>query len=175
MAPSGSATQEFIPTHRLAPEFLGGLTRDLIPHAKTLSKAVNGRGLMVLGVNRHHPGMLSMRLECGTKVSVPEHAVIFAPTHWINEALLRKLPENLQLDYGLIRRGASQGVVLARSIGGNGQARSRVRFATGDELEVPAWAVTEERPGKMVLPAANGKRRPPYVNRHGRFNGSRGR
>lgn len=172
---SGSAT-EFIPTHRLTPEFLGGLTRDLIPHAKALSDAAKGRGLMVLGVNRYHQDVLRMQLQCGTEVSVPERAVVFAPTHWINEELLRQLPKNLQPHVGLLKRGVSQGVVLAAELGGNGQTRSRVRFATGDELEVPAWAVTEERPREVLVPhAVNGKRKPPFIHRGGRFNGSRRR
>lgn len=172
---SGSAT-EFTPTHRLAPEFLGRLTRDLIPHARALSDATQQRRLMVLGVNRYHSDMLRMQLRCGTEVSVPERAVIFEPTHWINEELLRQLPKDLQSYSKLLRQGASQGVVLAGSIGGNGQARSRVRFDTGDELEVPAWAVTDARPGKVFVPsAANGKRKQPYVHNGGRFNGSRGR
>ncbi|MBI2625579.1 hypothetical protein HYW68_00820 [Candidatus Parcubacteria bacterium] len=143
---SGSAT-EFTPTHRLTPEFLGKLTRDLAPHAKALSDAVQqrDRGLMVLGVNRYNPEMLRMQIRGGAEVSVPKHAVIFMPTHWITEASLRQLPKNLQLvDHGLIKRGASQGVVLAGSIGGNGQARSRVRFATGDELEVAGGERQEE-------------------------------
>lgn len=171
---SGSAT-EFTPTHRLAPELLGGLTRDLIPHAAALSSAAKGQGMMVLGVNRYRPGMLRMRLQCGAEVSVPEDTVIFAPTHWIDEeSLQQQLPKDLKPYTGLLKRGASQGVVLAGSIGGNGQARLRVRFATGDELEVPARAVTNLKPMQVLPPVTNGKRKPSFVHRGGRSNGSRG-
>lgn len=175
MASSGSATG-FTPTHRLALDFLGRLSRDLMPYASKLSAAYTGRGLMVLGVSRYRPDMLRMQLECGTEVLVPKSAVTFAPTHWLTEDLLRRTPEDLKSFIGLLKQGASQGVVLAAELGGNGQARSRVRFDNGDELEVPVWAVTNARHRKeFVPPAANGKKKPPFIHRGGRLNGSRGR
>lgn len=101
----------------------------------------------------------------------------FVPTHWIMEDLLAGLTRDLRPHATALSKAVQQGVELVVDRCDERGTRSLVRLADKTELVVPRWAITNVRPIHTVSlevldPTRTQPKKPAFVNRTGRHNGS---